>query len=317
MSKQAKIFIDGAAGTTGLEIRERLRPRADVSLLALSDAERKDPAARKKALNAADLVILCLPDEAAREAVALIDNPATRVIDASTAHRVAEGWDFGFAELEPDGYRRIAVSKRVSNPGCWATGFLAIARPLVRAGVIPADFPLTANGVSGYSGGGKSMIAEFEDEKSADYTQTVSRIYGLNLTHKHIPEMQKHSGLAHPPLFEPGIGRYYRGMLVEVPLQLWALPAKPEPRDIHAVLTKAYPDRPLVKVASLEDAAAVKTLDAEIFAGANSLTIYIFANENSRQARVVAAFDNLGKGASGAAVQNMNIMLGLPETAGL
>jgi N-acetyl-gamma-glutamyl-phosphate reductase len=317
MSKQAKVFIDGAAGTTGLEIRERLRPRAEVSLLALSDADRKNPAARKKALNAADLVILCLPDEAAREAVALIDNPATRVIDASTAHRVAHGWDFGFAELEPDGYRRIAASKRVSNPGCWATGFLAIVRPLVRAGVIPADFPLTANGVSGYSGGGKSMIADFEDRNSADYTETVSRIYGLNMMHKHIPEMQKHSGLTHPPLFEPGVGRFYRGMLVEVPLQLWALPAKPTPRDIHAVVMKAYPDRPLVKVASLEDAAVVKTLDAEIFAGTNGLTIYVFGNEKSQQARVVAAYDNLGKGASGAAVQNMNIMLGLPETAGL
>lgn len=317
MSKQAKIFIDGAAGTTGLEIRERLAGRAELSLIALSDAERKDQGARKKALNQADLVILCLPDEAARESVALIDNPGTRVIDASTAHRVAEGWDFGFPELEPDGYSRIAASKRVSNPGCWATGFLAIARPLVRARLIPADFPLTANGVSGYSGGGKSMIAEFEDKSSADYTETVSRIYGLGLTHKHIPEMQKHSGLAHPPLFEPSVGRYYRGMLVEVPLQLWALPATPTARDVHAALVKAYPERPLVKVASLEDAAAAKTLDAEVFAGTNGLTLYVFANEKARQARVVAAFDNLGKGASGAAVQNMNIMLGLPETTGL
>ena len=199
MSKQAKIFIDGAAGTTGLEIRERLAGRAGLSLITLSDAQRKDPAARKGALNSADLVILCLPDEAAREAVSLIDNPQTRVIDASTAHRVAEGWTYGFAELEPDGYQRIAVARQVSNPGCWATGFLAIARPLVRAGLIPADFPLTANGVSGYSGGGKSMIAEFEDKAGAGYVETVSRLYGLNLSHKHIPEMQKHAGLSHPP----------------------------------------------------------------------------------------------------------------------
>jgi N-acetyl-gamma-glutamyl-phosphate reductase len=317
MSSLAKIFIDGAAGTTGLEIRERLAGRSELSLIALSEAERKDAAARKTALNQADLVILCLPDEAAREAVSLIENPATRVIDASTAYRVAEGWDYGFAELEPDGYSRIAGSKRVSNPGCWATGFLAIARPLVRAGLVGCDFPLTANGVSGYSGGGKSMIAEFEDKKGAGYTETVSRIYGLGLTHKHIPEMQKHSGMAHPPLFEPSVGRYYRGMLVEVPLQLWALPGKPGPRDVHAALVKAYPDRPLVKVASLEDAAAAKSLDAEIFAGTNGLTLYVFANERTSQARVVAAFDNLGKGASGAAVQNMNIMLGLPETTGL
>ncbi len=317
MNERAKIFIDGAAGTTGLEIRERLAGRDDISQIVLPEAVRKDPAARKAALNQADLVILCLPDEAAREAVHLIDNPATRVIDASTAHRVAEGWDFGFAELEPDGYRRIATSKRVSNPGCWSTGFLAIARPLVRAGLIPADFPLTANGVTGYSGGGKSMIAEFEDKNSVGYTETVSLIYGLGLAHKHVPEMQKHAGLTHPPLFEPGIGRYYRGMLVEVPLQLWALPARPTARDIHAALAQAYPDRPLVKVASLEDAAAVKTLDAEIFAGTNGLTIYVFANDKTEQARVVTAFDNLGKGASGAAVQNMNIMLGLAETTGL
>jgi N-acetyl-gamma-glutamyl-phosphate reductase len=317
MSKTAKIFIDGAAGTTGLEIRERLAGRAELSLITLSDAQRKDTAARSKALNEADLVILCLPDEAARESVSLIENPDTRVIDASTAHRVAEGWTYGFAELEPDGYDRIAASKRVANPGCWATGFLAIARPLVRAGIIPADFPLTANGVSGYSGGGKSMIAEFEDKASADYTETVSRLYGLALNHKHIPEMQRHSGLSHPPMFEPGVGRFYRGMLVEVPLQLWALPGSPTPRDVHAALVKAYPDRPLVRVASLEDAGAVKTLDAEILAGSNGLTLYVFANEKAKQARVVAAFDNLGKGAGGAAVQNLNIMLDLPETTGL
>jgi N-acetyl-gamma-glutamyl-phosphate reductase len=317
MSKAAKIFIDGAAGTTGLEIRERLAGRPELSLVALGEAERKDARARKAALNDADLVILCLPDEAAREAVSLIDNPDVRVIDASSAHRVTEGWTFGFPEMEADGYARIAAAKRVSNPGCWSTGFLAMVCPLVRAGLVPADFPLTANGVSGYSGGGKAMVAEFEDKKAADYTETVTRIYGLNLQHKHIPEMQKHSGLAHPPLFEPSIGRFYRGMLVEVPLQLWALPGKPSARDLHAALDKAYPDRPLVKVASLEDAAAVKSLDAEILAGSNGLTIYVFANEKTAQARLVAAFDNLGKGASGAAVQNLNIMLGLPETTGL
>jgi N-acetyl-gamma-glutamyl-phosphate reductase len=317
MSKQAKIFIDGVAGTTGLEIRERLAGRAGLSLITLSDADRKDPAARKQALNAADVVILCLPDEAAREAVALIDNPTTRVIDASTAHRVAEGWAYGFAELEPDGYQQIAAAKRVSNPGCWPTGFLAIMRPLVRAGLVPVDFPISVTGVSGYSGGGKSMIAEFEDKASAGYVETVSRLYGLNLAHKHIPEMQQHAGLSHPPLFEPSVGRFYRGMLVEVPLQLWALPAKPSARDIHAALGRAYPERPLVKVASLEDAAAAKTLDAEILAGSNSLTLYVFANDKTQQARVVAAFDNLGKGAGGAAVQNLNIMLSLPETTGL
>ncbi|HKQ44101.1 MAG TPA: N-acetyl-gamma-glutamyl-phosphate reductase [Rhizomicrobium sp.] len=317
MSGQAQIFIDGAAGTTGLEIRERLAGRPGLSLITLSDAERKDQAARKAALNQADLVILCLPDEAAREAVSLIDNPKTRVIDASSAHRVAQGWTYGFAELEADGYARIAAAKRVSNPGCWPTGFLAIMRPLVRAGLVPPDFPISVSGVSGYSGGGKSMIAEFQDEKAADYTETASRIYGLNLAHKHIPEMQVHAGLSHPPLFAPSVGRFYRGMLVEVPLSLWAMPAKPAARDIHAALARAYPDRPLVKVASLEDAAAVKTLDAEILAGSNGLTLYVFANDKMGQARAVAVFDNLGKGAGGAAVQNLNIMLGLPETTGL
>jgi N-acetyl-gamma-glutamyl-phosphate reductase len=317
MSSQAKIFIDGAAGTTGLEIRERLAGRPELSLMVLPEAERKDPAARKAALNAADVVILCLPDEAAKQAVTLIDNPTTRVIDASSAHRVAEGWAYGFAELEPDGYDKIAAAKRVSNPGCWPTGFLAIMRPLVRAGLVPADFPASVSGVTGYSGGGKAMIAEFEDRHAADYTETVSRIYGLNLNHKHLPEMQTHAGLSHPPLFQPSVGRFYRGMLVEVPLQLWALPGKVTPRDIHAALARAYADRPLVKLASLEDAAAVKTLDAEILAGTNGLTLYVFGNDKTAQARVVAVYDNLGKGASGAAVQNLNIMLGLPETTGL
>jgi len=317
MSSNAKIFIDGAVGTTGLEIRERLAGRAELSLITLSEADRKNSVARKGALNDADVVILCLPDEAAKEAVTLIDNPAVRVIDASSAHRVAPGWTYGFPELEADGYDRIAQARRVSNPGCWPTGFLALLRPMVRSNLVPADFPVTVNGFSGYSGGGKSMIAEFEDKASAGYTETVSRIYGLNLSHKHLPEMQQHSGLAHPPLFEPSIGRFYRGMLVEVPLQLWALPGKPTPRDLHAALVKSYPDRPLVKVASLEDAAAATSLDAEILAGSNGVTLYVFANEKSAQARLVAAFDNLGKGASGAAVQNLNIMLGLRETTGL
>lgn len=313
----AKIFIDGAAGTTGLEIRERLAGRAELSLIALSDAQRKDPEARKAALNQADVVILCLPDEAARQAVSLIDNPGTRVIDASTAYRVADGWAYGFAELEPDGYARIAAAKRVSNPGCWATGFLAIVRPLVRAGLVPADFPLTVHGVSGYSGGGKAMIAEFEDKASPGYTESVARIYGLGLNHKHLPEMTRHGGLVHAPLFQPSVGRFYRGMLVEVPLPLWALPSKSSPRDVHTVLASAYPQRPLVQVEAWDATAAMTILDAQALAGSNGLKIYVFGNEQGGQARIVALFDNLGKGASGAAVQNLNIMLGLPETTGL
>src|SRR5215469_4094600 len=310
-----KVFIDGAAGTTGLEIRERLAARKDLAVSALPEEARKDEAARARALNGADLVILCLPDEAARQAVGLIDNPKVRVIDASTAHRVNEDWVYGFAELEPDNYQRIAASRRVANPGCWATGFLALARPLVRAGLVPADFPLTVHGVSGYSGGGKNMIAEFERKDSPAFVETVQRGYALGLSHKHIPEMQKHAGLGHPPLFAPTVARFYRGMLVEIQLQLWALPGAPKPRDLQAVLANAYAGRPLVDVASLEGAAGMKTLDAELLKNSNRMKLFVFGNDD--QARLVAALDDLGKGAGGAAVQNLNIMLGLPETAGL
>jgi N-acetyl-gamma-glutamyl-phosphate reductase len=313
----AKIFIDGAVGTTGLEIRERLANRADLSVVALPEAERKDEAARARALNAADLVILCLPDAASRQAVALIDNPKVRVIDASTAFRVADGWTYGFPELEADGAAAIAASARVANPGCWATGFLALARPLVRAGLVPADFPVTVHGVSGYSGGGKSMIEEFEKSDSPVFVETVQRAYALGLGHKHIPEMQARAGLAHPPLFAPTVARFYRGMLVEIPLQLWALPGKPRPRDLHAVLGDAYAGRPLVEVAGLDEAAAMKGVDAELLANTNRMKLFVFANEAAGQARLVAALDNLGKGAGGAAVQNLNIMLGRPETTGL
>jgi N-acetyl-gamma-glutamyl-phosphate reductase len=313
----AKIFIDGAVGTTGLEIRERLANRADLSVVALPEAERKDEAARARALNAADLVILCLPDAASRQAVALIDNPRVRVIDASTAFRVADGWTYGFPELEADGAAAIAASARVANPGCWATGFLALARPLVRAGLVPADFPVTVHGVSGYSGGGKTMIEEFEKSDSPVFVETVQRAYALGLGHKHIPEMQARAGLAHPPLFAPTVARFYRGMLVEIPLQLWALPGNPKPRDLHAALRDAYPGRPLVEVAGLDETATMKGLDAELLANTNRMKLFVFANEAAGQARLVAALDNLGKGAGGAAVQNLNIMLGRPETTGL
>jgi N-acetyl-gamma-glutamyl-phosphate reductase len=313
----AKIFIDGAVGTTGLEIRERLAGRSDLSVIALPEDERKNEAARARALNEADLVILCLPDAASRQAVSLIDNPKVRVIDASTAFRVADGWTYGFPELEAGGTAAIASSARVANPGCWATGFLALARPLVRAGLVPADFPVTVHGVSGYSGGGKSMIEEFEKADSPVFVETVQRAYALGLGHKHIPEMQARAGLAHPPLFAPTVARFYRGMLVEIPLQLWALPGEPRARDLHAVLAEAYAGRPLVEVAGLDEAAGMKALDAELLAGSNAMKLFVFANETAGQARLVAALDNLGKGAGGAAVQNLNIMLGRPETTGL
>jgi N-acetyl-gamma-glutamyl-phosphate reductase len=313
----AKVFIDGAAGTTGLEIHERLGSRKELSLLSLSDADRKDTKARTGALNEADLVILCLPDDAAREAASLIENPSVRVIDASTAHRTAADWVFGFAEFEPGQYDRIAKAKRVSNPGCYSTGFIALVRPLVRAGLIPSDAALSVGGLSGYSGGGKSMIAEFEQKDSPSFVETVARNYALGLAHKHVPEMQKHTGLAHPPVFSPSVARFYRGMVVDVPLQLWSLPARPSVSDLHATLAAAYAGRPLIEVASLDEAAALKTLDAEMLRNTNKMKLYVFSNAATRQARVVAVLDNLGKGAGGAAVQNLNLMLGLPETAGL
>lgn len=313
----AKVFIDGAVGTTGLEIHERLANRRDVAVLQLPESQRKDLRARGDALNSADLVILCLPDDAAKESVSLIQSNAVKVIDASTAHRTAPGWTYGFAELEADQREKIASSTRVTNPGCWPTGFLAAVRPLTRAGIVPRDYPLSVSGVSGYSGGGKAMIEEFEKKDSPHYVETVSRAYGLNMAHKHAPEMTVHAKLAHPPIFAPNVGRYYRGMITEVPLALWALPKKATPASIHAVLSEAYQGEPLVEVASPEETASLKTVDAEALKNTNRLKLFVFGNEKEQQVRLVALFDNLGKGASGAAVQNMNIMLGLPETTGL
>ena len=313
----AKVFIDGAAGTTGLEIRERLEGRGDLSMVRLSDADRKSTSARAAALNEADVVILCLPDDAAREAVNLIENSYVRVIDASTAHRVASGWVFGFPEFEPGQYERIAAARRVTNPGCYSTGFLALVRPLVRAGLIPADWPFTASGMSGYSGGGRPMIAEFEDRGSPDYVETAVRNYALTLAHKHVPEMKVHAGLTHAPVFAPSVGRYYRGMIVDVPLALWALPGKPKASKLHGALESAYRGRPFIEVASMEESAQQKTLDAELLKNTNRMKLHVFASEDGDQARLVAVLDNLGKGAGGATVQNLNIMLGLPETTGL
>ncbi|MBV9063980.1 MAG: N-acetyl-gamma-glutamyl-phosphate reductase [Alphaproteobacteria bacterium] len=334
----ATVFIDGAAGTTGLEIGERLEERGDLRLLRLSGTGRKNAQVRREALNEADLVILCLPDEAAKEAVAMIEDPAVRVIDASTAHRTAPDWVFGFPELDRGQRERTAAANRVSNPGCYSTGFLALVRPLVRSGIIPADFPLTVNAVSGYSGGGKAMIEEFEDRSSPRHVETVVRTYGLTLAHKHVPEMQKHARLTHPPVFAPAVGRFYRGMIVEVPLQLWALPGKPTVFDVHRVLSEAYRGEKLVEVAAfdtpleapkahrdgrpvapkaLEHTAPTQTLDAELLRLTNGMKLFVFGNDRTQQARLIAVLDNLGKGAAGAAVQNLNLMLGLPETTGL
>ena len=321
------VFIDGEAGTTGLQIRQRLEGRKDLEILSIDPAKRKDAGARAELLNGADAVILCLPDDAAKEAVGLIESNRVRVIDASTAYRTASGWTYGFAEMDHDQRAAIASSNRVSNPGCYPTGFIGLVRPLVAAELIPSDWPLTVNAVSGYTGGGKGLIAEFEAPTPPN-SGDAFRIYGLPLQHKHIGEMQVHGGLDHAPLFAPAVGRYAQGMIVEVPLQLWALPAKPRPAELREALAKAYAGEAFVEVASADECAALQKaragaagynadLDPEALNGTNRMKLYVFGNEERHQARLVAVLDNLGKGASGAAVQNLNIMLGLPEASGL
>ena len=312
-----RVFIDGEAGTTGLEIRERLDGRRDLEVVSIDPARRKDVEARRELLNGADAVILCLPDDAAREAAALVESNSVKVIDASTAHRVAQGWTYGFPEMSPTQRTKVEASHRISNPGCWPTGFIALARPLVEAGLVPTDWPLTAHGISGYSGGGKAMIAEFEDPAAPKHTEVPFRLYGLSLAHKHLPEMQAYAGLKHRPVFSPAVGHYRKGMLVEVPLALEALPGAPKLQEVHAALADAYAGEPFVEVASLDESAGVDTLDPEGLNDSNRIKLFVFGNERAGQVRLVALFDNLGKGASGAAVQNLNLALGLEETSGL
>lgn len=310
-----RVFIDGEAGTTGLQIRERLEGRRDIALVSIDPDKRKDAGERKRLLNSVDAVVLCLPDDAAREAVSLIENDAVKVIDASTAYRVDPEWTYGFPEMAKDQRGKIATAKRISNPGCYPTGFIGLVRPLVEAGIVPRDWPVSVNAVSGYSGGGKAMIAEFEDESSPAFTRVPYRIYAMAQKHKHVPEMQKYAGLARPPIFAPSVGRYYKGMIVEVPLALSALPAKAKLRDVHAALAAHYEGERFVEGASLEEAAGLKTLDPERLNDTNRMKLFVFGHDD--EARLVAVLDNLGKGASGAAVQNLNLALGLDESAGL
>jgi len=301
------VFIDGAVGTTGLEIAERLAGRDEFTLLTLPEERRKDDAARAEALNAADFVILCLPDDASRAAVGMIENPKVRVVDASSAHRVADGWTYGFPEVV--GRDAVASARLVSNPGCYPTGFIALLAPLVKAGLLPADWPYTCNAVSGYSGGGKALIARFEEDADIAF-----RAYGLAMGHKHVAEMKKLAGLAFEPVFAPAVIPAHRGMVVEVPLPLAAIPGAAPVQALRECLSAAYAGSAVVKV---HGDTPDELLLRRSVAPRDGLDLYVFGAADGSQARLVAVLDNLGKGASGAAVQNLNLMAGLPEVAGL
>ena len=303
-----RLFIDGAAGTTGLEIRERLQGRSEFELLVLDDAQRKDESARRDALHAADIAILCLPDEAAKDAVKLAEGSGTRIIDASSAHRVAEGWTYGFPEII--GHEAIANARLVSNPGCYPTGFLALVAPLVRAGLLPADWPFTVNAVSGYSGGGNALIARFEADGAPAF-----RAYGYDMAHKHRPEMKAYAGLKHGVIFAPAVVPAYRGMVVEVPLHLGAMAGEPTADRLRGALDEFYADSKVIAVA--RDAEIGEILLDRSAPPSDAMSLYAVGNAGGWHARLVAVLDNLGKGASGAAIQNLNIMCGLPETTGL
>ncbi len=309
---KAKVYIDGQSGTTGLQIFERIGARDDLELLRIPNERRHDIGERRRFLNEADVVFLCLPDDAAREAVSLIENPDVRVIDASTAHRTADGWTYGFPELSSAQRAAIAASRHIANPGCHATGFISCVAPLVQAGTLPADYPLTCFSLTGYSGGGKRMIAAYEQEgRPASFD--APGIYGLTLAHKHLPEMQKVCGLSDEPVFLPVVDDYYKGMATTVMLRNELLSGSPSTAEVHACLADHYAGQRLVSVVPLGQNGP--TLYANDLAGTNELRIVVCGND--RQTTVTALFDNLGKGASGAAVQNMNIALGLDETTGL
>lgn len=307
-----KLFIDGAAGTTGLEIAERMAGRDEFRLITLSDADRKSVSARAAAIQDADFVILCLPDAAAREAVALGEGADTRFIDASSAHRVADGWTYGFAELRKGQREAIASARLVSNPGCYPTGFLALVAPLVAEDLLPADHGFIVNAVSGYSGGGKDLIQRMQ----VDAPEIGFRAYALGLEHKHLPEMQVHAGLSRAPIFAPAVVRAFRGMLVDVPLFLDPELGFADARTLHAALADHYAGEALVTVAPI-DAVPGELLVSENDPATDRLSLYVLPSADGSQVRLVAMLDNLGKGASGAAVQNLNIMAELDELAGL
>ena len=303
-----KIFIDGEHGTTGLQIVGRLAGRTDIEVISIPTDKRKDPEARAEYLRKADIAILCLPDDAAREAVALASDAGTRFVDASTAHRTADGWVYGFAEMDKDQAGKIAKAQFVANPGCWPQGPIAGLRPLVTAGLIPADFPVTVSGISGYSGGGKQMIADYETQGDS---ASEFMPYGLTLKHKHVPELKAYAKLAIDPLMQPAVGDFAQGMLTMVPLQLGALPSIPKGKDLYAAIADHFASIPdsLVDVAPFEATERSAAIDPQRHNDTDRMTLFVCANDDRAQAVLVAVYDNLGKGASGAAVQNLNLML--------
>ncbi|MGG7517143.1 N-acetyl-gamma-glutamyl-phosphate reductase [Allorhizobium undicola] len=306
----AKIFIDGEHGTTGLQIRSRLAERRDVELLSIPEAERRNAAMREDLLNSADIAILCLPDDASKEAVSMLSaNNRVRIIDTSTAFRVSPDWAYGFAEMDKAQAERIRSARLVANPGCYPTGAIGLIRPLRASGLLPQDYPVSVNAVSGYTGGGKQMIAQMEDASREDAISANHFLYGLTLKHKHVPEMKAHGLLEHAPLFSPSVGRFPQGMIVQVPLTLARLAPDTSLESIHAALTAHYAGQNIVTVAPLAESASLARIDAEELAGQDSMKLFVFGTDGGEHVNLVALLDNLGKGASGAAVQNMNLML--------
>lgn len=306
-----KIFIDGEHGTTGLQIRHRLAERDDLEVISIPEAERRNKDLRADYLRAADIAILCLPDDASREAVALLErHGTTRIIDTSTAHRVQNDWVYGFAELDKAQGQKIAEARLVANPGCYPTGAIALIRPLRDTGILPADYPISVNAVSGYTGGGKQLIAQMEDKDHPEHLTTSNFLYGLPLRHKHVAELKLHGKLDRRPLFSPSVGRFAQGMIVQVPLFLTELNGSPSLSTIHSALNEHYSGQDIVEVTSLEESKNLARVEAEELAGKDGMKLFVFGTEGDDQVNLVALLDNLGKGASGAAVQNMDLMLG-------
>lgn len=305
-----KIFIDGEHGTTGLQIRTRMADRRDVELLSIPEAERRNAALREELLNSADIAILCLPDDASREAVAMVaDNARVRIIDTSTAHRVDPDWAYGFAELEKGQAEKIRSARFVANPGCYPTGAIALVRPLRAAGILPDGYPVSVNAVSGYTGGGKQLIAQMEDPSNPEAISANNFLYGLSLKHKHVPEMKIHGLLDRSPLFAPSVGRFPQGMIVQVPLFAADLAEGTTTESVHAALAAHYAGQDIVTVTPLEDSKALARIDAEELVNQDTMKLYVFGSPDGQHINLVAVLDNLGKGASGAAVQNMDLML--------